>query len=152
MNINMKSMKAGVAERGQVTVPKALGDRLGLLPGTTLELSEERGRLVAVKTTTVDPVAKVYGCLGRNFVSSRRFGALEVVAALLFTSARALACEARILGIMAGVAIGRVTGILFAYFSEGFIVRVTRGHNGRKLALEVCCLGLSRVLPSFITS
>lgn len=67
MNIYMKGMKSRVAERGQVTIPKTLRDRLGVLPGTTLEFSEEHGRLVAVKTTPVDPVAKVYGCLGRKF-------------------------------------------------------------------------------------
>jgi antitoxin PrlF len=66
MNINMKGMKSRVAERGQVTIPKALRDRLGVVPGTTLEFSEHHGRLVAVKTPA-DPVAKVYGCLGHKF-------------------------------------------------------------------------------------
>ena len=66
MNINMKGMKSRVAERGQVTIPKALRERLGVSPGTTLEFSEDHGRLVAVKTTPADPVAKVYGCLGRK--------------------------------------------------------------------------------------
>jgi AbrB family looped-hinge helix DNA binding protein len=67
MNIDMKSMKAKVAERGQVTIPKALRERLGVRPGATLEFSEEGGRLVAVKSSVADPVAKVYGCLGRKF-------------------------------------------------------------------------------------
>jgi antitoxin PrlF len=67
MNTDMKSMKSKVAERGQVTIPKTLRDRLGILPGTTLEFSEEGGRLVAVKTSPVDTVTKVYGCLGRKF-------------------------------------------------------------------------------------
>jgi len=67
MNTDMKSMKSRVAERGQVTIPKVLRDRLGVLPGTILEFSEERGRLVAVKSSPADPVAKVYGCLGRKF-------------------------------------------------------------------------------------
>jgi antitoxin PrlF len=67
MNTDMKSMKSKVADRGQVTIPKALRDRLGVLPGTTLEFSEERGRLVAVKVSATDPVTKVYGCLGRKF-------------------------------------------------------------------------------------
>jgi len=67
MNIDMKSMKAKVAERGQVTIPKALRDRLGIRPGTMLEFSEERGRLVAVKSSPADPVSSVYGCLGRKF-------------------------------------------------------------------------------------
>lgn len=60
-------MKSRVAERGQVTILKTLRDRLGVLPGTTLEFSEQQGRLVAVKTTPADPVAKVYGCLRRKF-------------------------------------------------------------------------------------
>ncbi|HUY28293.1 MAG TPA: AbrB/MazE/SpoVT family DNA-binding domain-containing protein [Candidatus Binataceae bacterium] len=63
----MKSMKARVAERGQVTIPKRLRDRLGVKPGTTLEFSEERGRLVAVKSAPADPVAMVFGCLGGKF-------------------------------------------------------------------------------------
>ena len=46
----MKSMKDRVAERGQVTIPKRLRDRLGVKPGTVLEFSEERGRLIAVKS------------------------------------------------------------------------------------------------------
>jgi antitoxin PrlF len=64
MNINTKDMRSRVADRGQVTIAKALRDRLGVVPGTTLEFSEEHGRLVAVKA---DPVAKVHGCLGRKF-------------------------------------------------------------------------------------
>ena len=67
MNIDVKGMKTKVAERGQVTIPKTLSDRLGLRSGTTLDFSEERGRLVAVKTSPADPVSKVYGCLGRGF-------------------------------------------------------------------------------------
>jgi len=62
----MKSMKGRVAERGQVTIPKALRERLGVGPGTVLEFSEERGRLIAVKCSATDPVAKVYGRLGRG--------------------------------------------------------------------------------------
>lgn len=57
-------MKAKVAERGQVTIPKALRDRLGIRPGTILDFAEEQGKLVAVKANTVDPIDKVYGRLG----------------------------------------------------------------------------------------
>ena len=63
----MKSMKARVAERGQVTIPKSLRERLGMKPGTLLEFREERGRLIATKATESDPVARVYGCLGEGF-------------------------------------------------------------------------------------
>jgi AbrB family looped-hinge helix DNA binding protein len=59
-------MKARVAERGQVTIPKALRRRLGVTPGTILEFSEEHGRLVAVKSGDVDSVSEVYGCLGKK--------------------------------------------------------------------------------------
>jgi antitoxin PrlF len=62
----MKSMKARVAERGQVTIPKRLRDRLGVKPGTVLEFSEEHGRLIAVKAEGLDSVAEAYGCLGRK--------------------------------------------------------------------------------------
>jgi len=59
-------MKARVAERGQVTIPKGLRERLGVKPGTVLEFSEEHGRLVAVKSGAVDPVSEVFGCLGKK--------------------------------------------------------------------------------------
>ncbi len=62
----MMGMKSRVAERGQVTIPKRLRDKLGMKPGTVLEFSEEMGRLVAIKSETVDPVTDVYGCLGKK--------------------------------------------------------------------------------------
>jgi antitoxin PrlF len=62
----MKSMKARIAERGQVTIPKQLRKMLGLVPGTVLEFGEERGRLIAVKSGGTDPVSEVYGCLGKK--------------------------------------------------------------------------------------
>ncbi len=42
-------MKAKVAERGQVTIPKRLRDKLGIAPGTVLEFQDQDGKLVAVK-------------------------------------------------------------------------------------------------------
>jgi len=59
-------VKAKVAERGQVTIPKALRERLGIRPGTVLEFNEELGRLVVMKADTIDPVDQVYGQLGRG--------------------------------------------------------------------------------------
>jgi len=56
-------MKARVSEKGQVTIPKQLRDRLGIRPGETLDFEEERGRLVATKVVTRDPVDAVYGIL-----------------------------------------------------------------------------------------
>jgi AbrB family looped-hinge helix DNA binding protein len=40
-------MKAKVAERGQVTIPKELRERLGIVPGTVLDFFEEQGLLIA---------------------------------------------------------------------------------------------------------
>ena len=59
-------MKARVAERGQVTIPKRLREMLGVKPGTVLEFSEERGRLIAIKSGSADPISEVSGCLGRK--------------------------------------------------------------------------------------
>jgi AbrB family looped-hinge helix DNA binding protein len=56
-------MKTVVSEKGQVTIPKALRDRLGLRAGQVLDFSEDRGRLVAIKVAAQDPVDRVYGIL-----------------------------------------------------------------------------------------
>lgn len=52
-----------VSEKGQVTIPKLLRDRMGIRPGQVLAFREERGRLVATKAAVDDPVASVYGTL-----------------------------------------------------------------------------------------
>lgn len=59
-------MKSSVSEKGQVTIPKALRDRLGIRPGQVLEFVEERGRLVATKAKAGDPVDEVYGILSTD--------------------------------------------------------------------------------------
>lgn len=56
-------MKTVVSEKGQVTIPKALRDRLGIRPGAVLDFEEERGRLVARKVTLRDPTDELYGVL-----------------------------------------------------------------------------------------
>ena len=58
-----RSMKAIVSEKGQVTIPKPLRDRLGLRPGQVLRFREEKGVLVASKESGADPVARSYGIL-----------------------------------------------------------------------------------------
>ncbi len=63
-------MKAVVAERGQVTIPKPLREKLGIRPGTALEFSAENGTLVARKAET-DPVSQVFGCLGKRIDSDK---------------------------------------------------------------------------------
>jgi antitoxin PrlF len=59
-------MKARVAERGQVTIPKRLRDRLGIRPGTILEFREEADTLVAEKAETTGALDRWYGTLGRR--------------------------------------------------------------------------------------
>jgi antitoxin PrlF len=57
-------MKAVVGERGQITIPKRLRDRLGIRPGQRLDLEEQHGRLIVTKDLdTDDPIAAVYGTL-----------------------------------------------------------------------------------------
>ena len=57
-------MKAKVAERGQVTIPKVLRDNLGIRPGTILEFREKAGQIIVVKVEELDAVDKIYGTLG----------------------------------------------------------------------------------------
>lgn len=59
-------MLAKVAERGQVTIPKALRERLGIASGTVLDFEAENGRLVAVKAERVDELEALYGRFGKG--------------------------------------------------------------------------------------
>ena len=54
-------MKATVSEKGQVTIPKQLRDRLGIRAGQVLEFDESAGALVARKAQDQNPVDAVYG-------------------------------------------------------------------------------------------
>jgi AbrB family looped-hinge helix DNA binding protein len=56
-------MKSVVSEKGQVTIPKSLRERLGIHPGQILEFTEQKGRLIAEKATPVDAIEAVYGIL-----------------------------------------------------------------------------------------
>ncbi len=56
-------MKAVVSERGQVTIPKKLRERLGIEPGEVLDFAEENGRLVAVKLVAVSRLDRAFGIL-----------------------------------------------------------------------------------------
>ena len=57
-------MKSRVSEKGQVTIPKRLRERLGIRAGVVLEFDAERGRLVARKVVDQDPIDRAYGILG----------------------------------------------------------------------------------------
>jgi antitoxin PrlF len=56
-------MKSKVSEKGQVTIPKRLRERLGIRAGEVLEFNAERGRLVARKVVDRDPIDRAYGIL-----------------------------------------------------------------------------------------
>jgi antitoxin PrlF len=60
------SMKAVIAERGQVTIPKALRQKLGLHPGVILEFAVEDGKLIATKVAPTSPVDRLYGTLANG--------------------------------------------------------------------------------------
>jgi antitoxin PrlF len=63
MNSYYLSMKTIVSEKGQITIPKVLRERLGLEPGQVLDFREQKGRLIAEKLPAQDPVSSVYGIL-----------------------------------------------------------------------------------------
>ena len=44
-------MTAIVSEKGQVTIPKAVRDKLGLSPGTVLEFEAANGKIIGTKMT-----------------------------------------------------------------------------------------------------
>jgi antitoxin PrlF len=54
-------MNAVVSEKGQVTIPKALREKLGLSPGTVVEFEAEQGQLVGRKRVQQDVFAKWRG-------------------------------------------------------------------------------------------
>jgi AbrB family looped-hinge helix DNA binding protein len=53
-------MEATVAERGQITLPKAVRDALGLTKGTKLKVELEAGRIVLRKDVD-DTISRVRG-------------------------------------------------------------------------------------------
>ena len=50
-----------VSEKGQVTIPKSIREKLGLRPGTVLEVEAVEGKLVGVKTVAGDPFGRWLG-------------------------------------------------------------------------------------------
>ena len=53
-------MEATVAERGQITLPKAVRDALGLVKGSTLSVELEGGRIVLRKSVD-DAISRARG-------------------------------------------------------------------------------------------
>jgi AbrB family looped-hinge helix DNA binding protein len=56
-------MKSIVSEKGQITIPKPLRERLGIRAGQVLDFREKEGALVLRKMKEEDPIRKVYGVL-----------------------------------------------------------------------------------------
>lgn len=56
-------MKSTVSEKGQVTIPKRLRDRLGLRAGTVLDFEESGGRLIGRKLVSADHLEDLVGIL-----------------------------------------------------------------------------------------
>jgi AbrB family looped-hinge helix DNA binding protein len=54
-------MKSRVSEKGQVTIPKGLRDRLGIRPGAVLDFAVEDDRLVAAKVREHGRLDQVFG-------------------------------------------------------------------------------------------
>jgi antitoxin PrlF len=54
-------MRSVVSEKGQVTIPKAVRDRLGLAPGTEIEFEAVGGQLIGRKAIREDVFSKWRG-------------------------------------------------------------------------------------------
>jgi antitoxin PrlF len=54
-------MKSVVSEKGQVTIPKIVRDRLGLKPGTVLNFEAQAGKLIGRKAGSGDVFTKWRG-------------------------------------------------------------------------------------------
>jgi AbrB family looped-hinge helix DNA binding protein len=54
-------MTFAVTEKGQVTIPKRVRDKLGIRPGTRLSFDAVQGKLVGTKMAATDPFAKWRG-------------------------------------------------------------------------------------------
>lgn len=55
--------KSVVSEKGQITIPKPLRQRLGIRAGETVEFREDAGRLIIEKAVVRDPLDELYGVL-----------------------------------------------------------------------------------------
>jgi AbrB family looped-hinge helix DNA binding protein len=60
-NSYFSGMKSTVSEKGQITIPKALREKLGLRPGTVLDFDAIEGKLIGVKKDQDDRIGKWLG-------------------------------------------------------------------------------------------
>jgi len=61
MNSYLSGMNAVLSEKGQITIPKPIRQKLGLLPGTVLEFDAIKGQLVGRKKLSHDVFKKWRG-------------------------------------------------------------------------------------------
>lgn len=54
-------MNAVVSEKGQVTIPKKIGDGLGLVAGSILDFSESEGKIIARRIVEENPISRWKG-------------------------------------------------------------------------------------------
>jgi antitoxin PrlF len=66
------TMEATVAERGQITLPKAVRDALGLTKGTTLKVEIDGGRIILRKSVD-DAISRLRG----RFKLAEGFGSTD---------------------------------------------------------------------------
>lgn len=50
-------MNAILSEKGQVTIPKAIRDELGLVPGSVLDFTESAGQIIVRKVMAENPIS-----------------------------------------------------------------------------------------------
>jgi antitoxin PrlF len=60
--------RAVVSEKGQITIPKALRESLGIRTGTELQFEEKDGALVAIPVVPTDPIDALVGLGDRQDV------------------------------------------------------------------------------------
>ena len=60
-------LKATIAERGQVTIPKTLREKLGLSPGTVIYFDVVDGQVLLRKESAAERVKSVYGIWKDSF-------------------------------------------------------------------------------------
>jgi AbrB family looped-hinge helix DNA binding protein len=56
-------MNAVLSEKGQVTIPKKIRDRMGLRTGTLLSFETTGGKMVVTKVSPTDPLDALVGIL-----------------------------------------------------------------------------------------
>jgi len=58
-----KKVNSVVTERGQITIPKSIRDKAGIMAGTVLIFEYQGGKITVSKDINENPVSSVYGCL-----------------------------------------------------------------------------------------